>query len=144
MSRYIPWTRKLELGLPEIDEQHKTIINLMNLLAKAIEAHKETKAVHYALMEMMDYSIRHFKAEEEHMALYDFPGIEEHKKEHNLFVQKVQSFISQEQDGRVGLAVDALDFLSNWWTEHILNTDSQYADHEKTARKKNQSSESES
>jgi hemerythrin len=134
MSRFIPWTKKLELGLPEIDEQHKTIINLINVLAKAIEARKETKAVHYALMEMMDYSLHHFKCEEEHMELYDFPFKDSHKKEHDMYIRKVQSFIDQENAGRVGLAIDALNFLSNWWEEHIQHTDVKYADHEKGSR----------
>ena len=78
----IKWSKELELGIPEIDEQHKKLIDLINLFYTEPE---ESKKVERFLTELEDYINYHFSYEEAFMEKIGFPELPTHRKAHSMF-----------------------------------------------------------
>jgi hemerythrin len=96
---------KLELGnetsvgIQEIDEQHKILIDLINpLFDETITGSGENK-VNVILDELVQYTIVHFAFEEALFRIFDYPDIQIHTK-HHVDLKK-QVFDLQEKVNRV-------------------------------------------
>ena len=81
---------------------------------------------------MLDaYCKLHFFEEERVMSEMDFPGIEEHKAQHVLFVRHLEIFMGRYEEMTCAKNVDELNFLKGWFLEHIMAFDKIYAEHRK-------------
>ncbi|MCK7535051.1 MAG: hypothetical protein MZV63_30710 [Marinilabiliales bacterium] len=59
-----------------------------------------------------------------------FPEIEEHKREHDEFVRRVEEFRQKRWFfPKKKLPLEVGSFLGDWLTKHILDTDRKYRDH---------------
>ena len=62
------------------------------------------------------------------LALHEYPWLEQHKAEHEVYHEKLTDFVLQATFGeldRDGLFV----YLTEWWTRHILDSDMKYRDY---------------
>ena len=57
------WSPELETGIPEVDTQHKRIVNLVNQMQEA-RLNKDMETVASVITEMVDYTLSHFAFEE--------------------------------------------------------------------------------
>lgn len=116
-----------KIGVEQIDEQHKKLFELADkaymLLKDDFVLDKYDKIV-YILEELKEYTIFHFKSEEEYMASINYKRLFSQKVEHAEFIKKIEAIdlkhIDENQDE--GL-VKILNFLNDWLTEHILKND---------------------
>ena len=116
-----------KIGVELIDEQHKKLFELANkayiLLKDDFSLDKYDKIVHI-LEELKDYTIFHFKSEEEYMESINYKKLFTQKIEHEEFIKKIEAIdlrnIDEKQDESL---VKILNFLNDWLTEHILKTD---------------------
>ena len=67
----LEWSSRLATGIPEIDNQHKRIVDMVNQMREAMET-GDTEAVGRVIPDMVDYTISHFAFEE---ALMEPPRI---------------------------------------------------------------------
>lgn len=59
------------------------------------------------------------------LALCDYPLLEQHKIEHEAYSEKLTDFVYHATFGE--LDRDGLfDYLTDWWTRHILESDMLY------------------
>jgi len=122
------WTEQLSVKIFLFDHEHKKLVELINKLSDAMYKKEGNNVLGAALNELTDYTIIHFKHEEDAMSKYNFPGLAEHKKQHEDFVSKVAETKKQYEEGAIMLTIPLIDFLTNWVTEHILKSDSGYSD----------------
>lgn len=116
-----------KIGVELIDEQHKKLFELADkaymLLKDDFSLDKYDKIVHI-IEELKEYTIFHFKSEEEYMQSINYKRLFSQKIEHAEFIKKIEAIdlrhIDENQDE--GL-VKILNFLNDWLTEHILKTD---------------------
>ncbi|MGI6102631.1 MAG: bacteriohemerythrin [Bacillota bacterium] len=76
---------------------------------------------------LQQYAKTHFASEERLSAEYGYPDAGKHKKQHNDFAGKVDDFRTELDEGRLGLSVKVLHFLSDWLQSHIKGSDKQYS-----------------
>ena len=50
-----------------------------------------------------------------------------HKAEHERFTNAVLDFQSKFRRNEIGLTIDAMEFLKDWLSKHILGSDQRYA-----------------
>jgi len=92
-----------------------------------------------AVLEMLDflqdYTIFHFNAEQDLMSRAKYPGLEEHKKQHEWFKEQIRSFQEEVQNKGVGvtLTVKLNKVLVDWLINHVTKTDIQYVPYVKQA-----------
>ena len=60
----VEWNETLNIGVPEIDYQHRNLVSMLNALAKAIEEGTTDTVLREILDELNAYILTHFAAEE--------------------------------------------------------------------------------
>jgi hemerythrin len=116
-----------KIGVELIDEQHKKLFELADkaylLLKDDFSIDKYDKIVHI-LEELKDYTIFHFKSEEEYMESINYKRLFTQRIEHEKFIKALEDinykYIDEKQDESL---VKILNFLNDWLVEHILKTD---------------------
>jgi len=116
-----------KIGVELIDEQHKKLFELADkayMLLKNDYALDKYDKILEIIEELKEYTIFHFKSEENYMESINYKRLFTQKIEHNEFVKKLDALdlrnIDENQDDSL---VDVLNFLNDWLTEHILKND---------------------
>jgi len=122
----MPWGEDLKLGINSIDEEHKELVRMVNQLHRALKSRTGAKESGRILTELTDYTVSHFAHEEELFAAHDYPDRADHEKIHKDLVEKVIAFKTQFDQGKAGLSMELMDFLTNWLRHHILEKDKAY------------------
>ncbi len=121
-----PWDDNFNTGLPQVDEQHVKLVQLLNRLASHIAYGSDADLPEHIFDELTDYAAYHFATEEAiwHEYLDDHPSEQEHLELHRSFIEEVKR-LSAARQSQSGLAVaeKTLEFLSRWLAEHILEAD---------------------
>ncbi|MDR2837802.1 MAG: bacteriohemerythrin [Azonexus sp.] len=122
------WQDKYALGLDEIDEQHKTLFNIMNHIWEGIVHNADAASMIGFLEELERYTISHFTEEEVFMRGIEYPNIDSHIAQHHTFVQHITNEKIKAQRGQK-VSLELLHFLRNWLVNHILVEDKRYEVH---------------
>ncbi len=123
---FMAWNDNLSVGILQLDTQHKNLVNMINNLYEAMSAGKGKDIIPKILKDMSAYAVTHFSTEEKLMQQYGYPEYESHKREHELFVKKIQEFNSEIAKGNFTITLNVANFLKNWLTNHIQITDKKY------------------
>lgn len=122
------WSSALETGIPEIDVQHKQLIDLANRVVQAVREKLGTLGVNEIIKELREYTVIHFREEEERMEAMRYPELGAHHIEHERLKHQVKMWQS-ELFHQERLTVDVVrDFLRGWLIDHILQADMAFKD----------------
>ena len=116
------WNDEYSIGIVEIDEQHKKLFELSEILNEATEIN-EIKDIFLFLEEYMQF---HFNTEESMMRKYNYELIEEHKKLHDDLKEKVTGYIELYFLGNYSFIEELEEVVQEWIYEHILEEDRKY------------------
>lgn len=122
----LTWSDMYSVKVTDFDNQHKKLIDLINQLHDAMKAGKGKEAAGQVLNALVEYTQKHFAAEEGLMKLHAYPEYESHKKEHNTLVLQVLEFRKKFEASDVALSVEMLNFLRDWLLKHIQGVDKRY------------------
>lgn len=123
---YFRWSDKLSLGNQFIDADHRRIIDLINTLHDAMSERKGDVIIGKTLFDLIVYCKGHFMREEAFMRQLGHPDYEDHKREHDALLEKVNLLHQDFKDGdseRSTLTVQTAHFLYHWLTSHIQQSD---------------------
>lgn len=125
--RSITWTEDMSVGVEELDDDHRRMIAILATLGSALDGGGGGDPL-AVLGEMVEYCRSHFVREEAYMAAIGYPGLVDHRRQHDALTQDVVDALmdqSGEADPRLGHTLHA--FLIRWLETHILHTDREYA-----------------
>ena|ERR1035437_1626821 len=120
---FLDWQVTFEINIKEIDDHHKYLFSLLNLVDDNIKAGASRETLAVVLNELTDYASYHFQAEEDWMVKNNYPSLSRHKEEHICFTNKVIDFNNDFKIGETDLSFEVISFLVNWLTNHILTFD---------------------
>lgn len=130
----ISWYPALELGVPEVDRQHREIFRRVDLLVESMMRRKGSDELASLFDFLGQYVQEHFTAEEELMRLHAYPQRAEHEAEHRRFVEDFKAL--QREYANEGptalLLVKVNGRVSQWLAVHISGTDRALGAHLKT------------
>jgi len=121
------WTDTYKVNISVLDRQHQELFDTVNELERALRVGKGNAAVDGILDRLVTYAGLHFAAEESLMERHDFPGLSTHRRQHEMFREKMMSFLEKHRTAKAGVSVELLLFLQNWLKGHVLRTDKQYS-----------------
>jgi hemerythrin-like metal-binding protein len=124
----ISWDARLETKHPKIDEQHKALIQAFNDLHVAMKQGKGKDEVGRTLTFLKDYTVTHFKMEEELMAQSAYPLAQRHQERHRDFVKKAEDLVDQFNNGTTLITLPVMTFIEGWLVEHIQGEDFRLAE----------------
>lgn len=125
----LEWNDGFEVGIQEIDEQHRTLVDLLNQLHAAIRDHKGSAASREILDRLAEYTRTHFLLEESLMRVSHYPGFEIHKQQHEDLINQVKSLQEKIDSGQASISFELLHFLQVWLTKHINESDKRFGKH---------------
>ena len=117
------WGPMFEVGVHEIDTQHRQLFNLANELAEAIMQRREQDILIRILAELTRYTQTHFTTEEQLMTRHQYPGAEAHRRQHQELVHQVEQLRLAVQEGQPDAADKVLKLFTGWLAEHIMHID---------------------
>jgi hemerythrin-like metal-binding protein len=123
----LKWKEEYSVGIKQLDDDHKQLILLLNRFLTAYEYHTGEAFERGALKDLSDYTKYHFENEEALMEKHGFPGLDEHKEQHDSMIAVVGQFQKDyELRGHEALQGVA-NYLYAWLINHINGTDKQYS-----------------
>jgi len=122
----VVWTDALSVNDPEIDQQHRQLIDIINSLHAAMVAGKAKQVIGDLTDRWMEYTVRHFQYEEKRMAACGYPDLENHRRQHAKMAQRVRDIKEKANSGQGLVELEARKILKAWLTEHIKGSDKQY------------------
>ncbi len=126
------WREIYSCNIEEVDNQHKRLLeigsNLSNLVRNKDGIDRYDEIMEH-LGELKNYTIYHFNSEEELMEKYGYEGLDEHKKAHRNFIDKINEIHCKDIDeDQRGVTMEILIFIADWIENHILKDDHRYKD----------------
>jgi hemerythrin len=125
----VEWDDKYAIGIPLIDDQHKKLIEMTNTLYKGCLGGPATAEAYFreAILGTVDYVKYHFATEEKLLEQVQYPGLGEHKKQHQGFVLKILEEVQNFHQGKKFVPNTFVRYLKDWILSHIALVDTQYA-----------------
>jgi hemerythrin len=126
----------LVTGNEMIDSQHKELLDKINKLLDSCETGKDKLVAVKTLDYLADYTEFHFTEEEKLQSKIEYPGIEEHKKEHNKLRQVVKELYEmlEEEEGPSNAFVEQVNKnVIEWLYRHIKGFDRSVAEYKSLA-----------
>jgi hemerythrin len=130
---YIIWKPEYDLGIPIVDEQHRGIVTIINSLYYGMQ-NKYGEDLLVPVNGMInEYTRIHFKIEENFLEKFNYPELKEHKEAHRELIDKLNKI------GKESLHLhdpkEFMDFLKEWWINHICHKDRAFLDYLLKAQK---------
>ena len=123
---FFQWNETYSVGVPKFDQEHKKLVDLINKFYDSMKAGKGRQAIEETCKELVDYAKTHFVHEELAMKTSDYPNLEEHIKQHEIFKSRVAALQGKLAAGESVNAINVGNFLKDWLTKHIMGTDKTY------------------
>lgn len=118
------WQDDYSVGVKEFDDQHKKLFDLINGLYESMKDSTDKKFKDELLQDLYDHGKIHLETEEKYFNKFEYPQTEEHVKFHDSYRSKIQEFINKKDD--IFLSFEIIDYLEDWWLEHITSVDKGY------------------
>ncbi|CAA7626910.1 conserved hypothetical protein [Candidatus Terasakiella magnetica] len=123
----IEWQRGFETGFPEIDDDHRRLVALVNDLDRILAAESDLAGVGIVIDQLVAYADYHFQREEVMLKAVNYGDLDNHAEIHARFGQFLGGMIG---DCMVTPSVPTIqslrDYLQVWLVEHILVEDMKY------------------
>ena len=119
----IEWRPELEIGIFEIDLQHRSLVSIANQLHDAVASGKAVQTVEWILEELLLYTKMHFQTEEQYMRRYQYVASAQHQAEHDEMLKALRRFKRKLKNDDDTLPEDVLDFLHDWLAQHLTGPD---------------------
>ena len=119
----IVWSRVLSVGVDEVDEDHRKLVHIFNILNHAVRDGESGDYLAAVLEELINCTVWHFSHEERLMLKHGYPGAAEHKAQHQDLIRSAKELQAKILQAKGRIAEEHLEFLEHWLAEHILTTD---------------------
>ena len=131
MEHYIgEWEKRYELGMQDIDSQHKFFFELIWRLLHELEREDKFENRFDLVREIKAFAIFHFISEENMMRRANYPDLGKHRAIHDALIQELSDkedlfFITADQSDEQAL----IGFLIHWFFDHANEVDSLFVDY---------------
>jgi hemerythrin len=122
----IKWSEDLQIGIGNIDQQHRELINIINELHLAVEYSEGEEVILAIIDKLHAYADTHFRDEEDLLERNDYPGKVDHVVEHREFIAKLDELRERFHSNSEVLTVHIRNFLLSWFFNHIRINDMGY------------------
>ena len=130
----LEWSPELEIGIFELDLQHRSLVSIANQFYDAIEAGRPEHTINWILEEFLVYINMHFQTEEQYMRRYKHPDTPKHQEEHAEMLKAMRRFKRKLKAGE-DVAEEVMGFLQKWLAGHLTGFDRSLGETYKAGRR---------
>ena len=110
----LQWTKELETGVSSIDNDHKELIEINNMLVDALIKPDHASMIRPLIGTLCSVWLHHVRMEEDIMIDLDYPAYEAHKLHHEEFTYRLLTMEHDDPD-----LLDTYDNVSQFMIEFI-------------------------
>lgn len=116
----IEWRKEFETGIPDIDYEHKELVDIINSLHAHVESGVDPGRTKAFLGEVFARIAAHFALEESIMRKYAYDEYEAHKAEHEKLLDDIRDIM----DGATSEYAHSLSsVVRDWFVNHFKSKD---------------------
>ena len=119
----LDWDYVMSVGVDEIDDDHKRLVALFNILNHSVNTEEDPAYLAAVLEELINCTVWHFSHEERLMLKYGYDDAQAHKREHHELIESARQLKQELVEGNQRVSEQHIEFLERWLTEHIFTTD---------------------
>ncbi|AUC62028.1 hemerythrin [Cyanobacterium sp. HL-69] len=117
------WREEYITGENVIDQQHQYLFKLINQLHNAMMEGHGKEVINNTLARLVEYTIKHFDAEEKFMIDYNYPDYAIHKEKHEMLKNDVITLQKELLEHQQFITAKVSRFLTDWLIHHIKGED---------------------
>ena len=131
-----PWSEAFAVGDARLDEEHRSMVGLVNQICIETGASRQGRAVSL-LAELQFVSESHFRHEEallrriqaeieqQHLRTVVHRAIEDHARSHRRSLDALHRLVEQMRAATAGGATEICHELKSWFVEHAVGAEAQ-------------------
>ncbi len=117
------WEESMSVGVSVLDVDHRKLVDILAHLQDSMGEAGNRQVIATTIDTLLDYSIEHFRHEEEAMHRHGYPDVQRHEEEHAALMERLREFKRNADDGHVASVIELMDFLGGYLTNHMLHSD---------------------
>ncbi len=117
------WNDTYNTGVALMDQQHQRLVELINQLFQCMKDGGDRMVVGEIIDELVNYTVTHFRAEEDMLIKHNYPDLEAHQQIHKNFVETIANYAEKLKSGERMPPTDIFNFLKDWLISHIEKQD---------------------
>jgi hemerythrin-like metal-binding protein len=121
--RLIQWSNANAVYLPEIDAEHRSLLQTADALHQAILAGARPERIQTILRNLLIRAEEHFLHEERRMQEVGCPSYNWHKMQHDTFRKRAKTVAKRVERGNGEAAIELLRFFAGWLRDHTAIAD---------------------
>lgn len=133
MTDLIVWQEGWNINIPDLDEQHIAMANMLNQIADILnqsnKGYKHEQKLDRMLGDFLSLTREHFASEEEQMQKINYPNYADHKKEHLMLQAELAQYILEIKHEQSAINISTLSALKHWFIAHITGDDKAFANY---------------
>jgi hemerythrin-like metal-binding protein len=122
----LSWSRACTVGVQAMDDQHGILMDTVNELRLAAVRGSSQERVSELLNRLIQFTRMHFRGEEQLMEQHVFPGLAEHRIEHQRMMAQLLRSSHRARHGEKVQMRPLLGFLRESYAAHIDTIDRKY------------------
>ena len=124
----IQWSTAMSVGVRRLDQDHQTLIDLINRIAGTdASAESRKRVIPEVLTTLIAYTVFHFRREEAVMSACGYPEFDTHQEDHRALASEVRQLADQYTADPSTITPEEIhSFLVQWLNHHILLHDKAY------------------
>lgn len=116
------WKSEYSIGHFKTDNEHKKLISLANKVIRFSNTGEDIKKIRAALKALRQYTIIHFRNEENYMESLGYQAIEHHKECHAELIARFNKVVTENTNMK-DLVHGLKRLMVVWVIEHIIHED---------------------
>jgi hemerythrin len=122
----LKWQDEYTVGVKELDEQHQSLLNVINRVIEEQEGNYIQEEPSTAIASLIHYAYTHFATEERYLIQANFPDLKQHVIEHIDFIMKTLGLALRIEEGGDVTRKELVRYLKEWFSSHVLGLDRHY------------------
>lgn len=125
---FFEWRNELDIGVEAMNNEHKKLIELMNVIFEKAQANKPRDEVRDAIATLENAAREHFAEEERYLESIGYPGLKQHKEIHKKLLERFAVHVREFNQSEGPLSRQFFDFMKLWLSSHIMGIDKHYGE----------------
>lgn len=119
----IHWEDSMSVGVSVLDVDHRKLVEILARLQDSMGETGNRELIAATIDTLLEYSIEHFRHEEEAMHRHGYPDTQQHEQEHVALMGRLREFKRNADNGQVASVIELMDFLGGYLTNHMVHSD---------------------
>ncbi|MCD6173797.1 MAG: hemerythrin family protein [Sulfurimonas sp.] len=125
-QKKVHWEDNYSIGIDFIDTQHQKLFEIVNKLYDLEESPNIKEEIREILYAFKDYTIVHFRDEEEYMKSIGYPGLQKHHEIHEQIIESLATII--QKPAKLSIIKTKMRVVAKRiLIDHIINEDQKIA-----------------